>query len=74
MNEGLTEEDVDLFIEQEEILQVKEVANTTCDHYWIETKEQDPNSDMLSVQCKNCWAGCSLGSELKLEDGKMVRR
>lgn len=67
-------EDLIEIAEQGEDVEWKEIHNTTCDHYWVESESQDPNSDMVSIQCKNCWAGCSIQpKEVKIEDGKMIK-
>lgn len=56
------------------VFEFKEVHNTTCEHYWIESPDQDPKSNLISLQCKNCWSGSSIDpKELKIENGKMIK-
>lgn len=73
----MEQNEIDVLIEEAEKgedIKWEEVSNTVCDHYWVESPQQDPRSDMISIQCKNCWAGCSIQpKEVKIEDGKMVK-
>jgi hypothetical protein len=46
---------------------------TTCKkHYWVESEQQDQNSELLSVNCLNCPTGASINPQkFKIVDGKI---
>ena len=51
------------------------VKDTTCDHYYIEDSEQDPNTNLVSVRCMNdgCWHGIMIDpSKITISDGKLT--
>jgi len=62
------EEETDPFVDCE----FREVANTKCEHYFVEDPQQDPNSDMTSVVCTKCPSGANITKSQKLKDGKII--
>ena len=59
-------------IEQEN--EIKDHSNTNhSPHYYIEDPVQDPNSELLSVMCKDCPHGCSIEPDkFMIKKGKIV--
>lgn len=52
---------------------VREVANTAHNHFYVESVNQDKNSELLSCECTGCPAGISIDSnKFKIKDGKVV--
>lgn len=69
MNE---EEGVKTDFEQEHI--EVEYGNTACEHYLVESKDQDKYSELLQVQCTKCPHGASINEkEFKVIDGKICK-
>ena len=57
----------------EELIEQPISYSTECEHYWIESSEQDENSNLLSVVCNKCWSGASIDPNIiQIADGKMV--
>jgi len=51
---------------------VSKVIKTCSNHYWVESQNQDANSDLLSINCIHCPAGASIDpKKFKIEDGKI---
>lgn len=61
-------------MEELQELEWKEVANTVCEHSY-QPADSDPNSNLISVVCANCWHGASIdGDKFTLKDGKIVSK
>jgi len=64
------ENEEDPFVDYE----IKDFANTNHDHYYIEDPIQDPNSELLSVMCKDCPHGCNIEPDkFMIKKGKIVK-
>ncbi len=50
---------------------VARTVETCKKHYWVESENQDKNSEMLSVNCLNCPTGANLTKEFYLKDGEI---
>jgi len=51
---------------------VERVVKTCPKHFWIESEKQDENSNLLSVNCKNCPTGASIDPEkFMVKDGEI---
>lgn len=70
-----TPEEVRLESDRLEELEWTDVATTKCEHYLV-LAMSDPNSNMRSVECKNCKShGASFDPEThELKDGKLVKK
>jgi hypothetical protein len=63
-------------IEENPFVDVKfvEVANTVHDHYYVEDPIQDLNNEMTQLICTGCPSGCSIADDLKVVDGKIIKK
>ena len=51
---------------------VEKVVTTCQKHYWIESGNQDENSELLSVNCIHCPTGASINTEkFRVENGEI---
>lgn len=58
-----------------ETYELKDFASTDCQHEYILSEKQDPNTNLLSVQCVKCPAGISIdGDKFKIVKGKIEKR
>lgn len=51
-----------------------EVANTSHDHYYVPDPVQDLTNEMTQLLCTGCPSGCSIADDLKVEDGKIIKK
>jgi len=53
--------------------EVIEKQGTICEHYLVESKRQDENTNLTSVECTKCPSGFMIDStKQKLVDGKII--
>jgi len=55
--------------------EVREIARTDGEHYYVEDPQQDPNSNLTSVICTHCPSGVMIDStKFEIKDGKIIER
>jgi hypothetical protein len=71
MNEEPKEE-----LEQDpyEEYQIKEVVNTSHEHYYVIDPLQDLTNEMTQLLCTGCPSGCSIADDLKVVNGKIIKK
>ena len=62
------------FTEEFKDYKVARTVKTCSEHYWVVSKNQDNNSNLLSINCKKCPIGASIDSNnFKVENGKICQ-
>ena len=51
---------------------IEKRIKTCSEHYWVESGQQDDNSDLLSINCTKCPIGANIDADkFKVEDGRI---
>lgn len=48
---------------------------TACEHYYVEDIDQDPNTNLVSVRCTQCWHGVMIDpTQFIIKEGQLWQR
>jgi hypothetical protein len=71
----MTDNKEERVLEEYRDFEVVKVADTSCEHYWVESERQDNNSDLLSINCIKCPIGASIDADkFIIKNGKITKR